>query len=221
MKLNDIEGDQRTAAFRVNLSGWLALFCFGFGLLCSDSAQAQEASLEEQVPPTTTYLVVRHAEREGEEDALSEAGKRRAEQLLSFGQLLHVTAIYSTDYRRTKGTAAPLAEALGIEPQLYKELTPQWLAELRTANRGGVVLIVGHSNTIATIASQLADAPVAEIQSTEYDNLFVISEQGTARSLVRLRFGSSQAAAALPLEKMGPRPPAADQPRQGAGSGGR
>lgn len=221
MKSSHLESAHQSAAFRFDLLGWLVLLGCGFSLLCSETAQAQAASSEEQVPPTTTYLVVRHAEREGEEDALSETGKRRAEQLQSLGQLLHVTAIYSTDYRRTKGTAAPLADSLGIEPQLYKELTPQWLAELRTANRGGVVLIVGHSNTIAAIASQLADAPVPEIQSTEYDNLFVISEQGTARSLVRLRFGSSQVAAALPFEKMGPRPPAADQPKQGASSGGR
>lgn len=221
MKLNDIENAQRTVAFHTSFSGWLVLLLFVFGLFASGTAQAQEASSQEQVQPATTFLVVRHGEREGEADALSEAGKRRAEQLRSLGQLLHVTAIYSTDYRRTKETAAPLAESLGVEPQLYQELTPQWLADLRTTNRGGVVLIVGHSNTIATIASQLADAPVAEIQPTEYDNLFVISEEGTARSLIRLRFGSSQASAALPLEKMSPRPPTSGQPKQGAGSRGR
>ena len=214
MNLDYFQSPSRLASLSCRASLRL-LLVLGLGLFTTDPAWAQVVTTAGEVPSPTTYLVVRHAEREGEEDALSEAGRRRAEQLRSLGELLHVSAIYSTDYRRTKETVAPLVEALGIQLQLYKEVTPQWLAELRAANRGGVVLIVGHSNTVGMIASELGAASVAEIPPTEYDNLFIISEQASTRSLVRVRFGSSQPGRALSVEKMGPLQGTPAEPKKG------
>ena len=74
-------------------------------LLVSTLSWAQE---------TTTFILVRHAEKasDGTSDpALTKAGAARANNILSLFQKTEITAIYSSNYKRTKMTVAPLAEA--------------------------------------------------------------------------------------------------------------
>ncbi len=66
-------------------------------------------------PPTVVYLV-RHAEKAQASDnnpPLSEAGMRRAEALAQTLGDAGVSAIYTTQFKRTTDTAAPLAALAG------------------------------------------------------------------------------------------------------------
>src|SRR5688500_4636201 len=63
----------------------------------------------------TKFYVVRHAEKESANSnmtsdvPLSAAGMARAEELKELLKDKKIVRIYSTDYQRTKSTAAPLA----------------------------------------------------------------------------------------------------------------
>jgi hypothetical protein len=65
-----------------------------------------------------------------------------------------------------------------------------YAAEIVGKNRGKVVLVVGHSNTIPTIARALGVSNVPDITDPEHSNLFIVSvpESGAPR-FIRARFG--------------------------------
>jgi phosphohistidine phosphatase SixA len=168
---------------------------------------------------STTWLVVRHAEREGDADELSAAGIERAELLQPLGQILNVVAIYSTDTARTRQTAEPLAKARKIEIQTYAEPSPEWLAEIQSRHKGEVVMIVGHSNTIGVIAGKLAGRKPFPIAHDEYDCLLIVTTNPVASTensddsqidavvkssatVVRLKYGqpSTGASSASPIQ---------------------
>jgi hypothetical protein len=56
--------------------------------------------------------------------------------------------------------------------------------------KSGVVLVIGHSNTLPAIISGLG-GPTVEIPETEYDNLFVLTVGPSHSSLLRMHYGSS------------------------------
>ena len=65
----------------------------------------------------STIFIVRHAEKAesgGTDPDLSEPGKARAESLANILKDAGITAIYTTEFKRTQETAAPLAKILGI-----------------------------------------------------------------------------------------------------------
>src|SRR6476661_6509268 len=73
---------------------------------------------------TTKYYIVRHAEKETapvmtSDVLLSENGKQRAIALKE--ALLHqkIKHIFSTNFKRTVGTAQPLSDAIGVSIQHY------------------------------------------------------------------------------------------------------
>lgn len=169
------------------------------GILASTSFAQTEEGKE-----STTFLVVRHAEREGNQDKLSEAGDQRAQSLARLGQILNVQAIYSTDTKRTKGTAQPLATAAGLKVETYGRLSKAWIDSLNQKHSGQVVLIVGHSNTAGVIAGLLSGEQPYKIEHDEYDSLFVIQVSGMKKSSIRMRFGkSSKGASSAARDKMG------------------
>jgi phosphohistidine phosphatase SixA len=143
-----------------------------------------------------TVFVVRHAERAdaaggGEvmmkaDPALSEAGRARAESLAATLKDAGVTAIFVTEYRRTRDTAAPLARLLGIEPQTLPANDTTALVE-RLKSATGTVLVVGHSNTVPDIVKGLGVTTPVTVGEAEYDNLFVVN-LGDRPSLLRLHY---------------------------------
>ena len=69
---------------------------------------------------TTTYYIVRHAEKETantmtSDVSLSEIGKQRAEALKDLLQKENIKYIFSTNFMRTRSTAQPLATAINIQ----------------------------------------------------------------------------------------------------------
>ena len=161
----------------------LALTLLAMGLL--PSAAAQQA-----------IFLVRHAEKIDEsmnalDTPLSKPGKARARLLADTLKDAGITAIYASPALRTQETAAPLARVLGLEMKIIDQGNPRPLVErLRSRNSKDVVLIVGHSNTLPDILSELGHTPRVKIRSEEYSNLFVVIPRGDKPpSVLRLRFG--------------------------------
>ena len=147
-----------------------------------------------------TIVVVRHAEKSTDhptDPSLSALGRERAQALSEALKDAGVSAIYATQYKRTRQTAEPLAQRLGILV-MEREVssTPTYAADLaRTVlaeSAGKTVLIVGHSNTVPQIVQALSGSAVPAIEDREYDHLFVvvIPKSGTPK-LVNARFGRS------------------------------
>lgn len=160
---------------------FLALCTF---LLAAPSLiQAQEGEV-------VIYLV-RHAERaeDGTNDPpISEAGWERARLVASLLADGGLTQIHSTDYKRTRQTGTPTAEATGLEIESYdpRDL-PSFAAELmRTPGRH---LVLGHSNTTPDLVEALGGDSHGPIDEFEYDRLYVVVISGGEINTVLLRFG--------------------------------
>jgi probable phosphoglycerate mutase len=136
-----------------------------------------------------TIFVVRHAEKAttgGDDMDLSDAGRARAESLATLLKDAEISAIYTTEFKRTQQTAAPVAKALRIDPAVIPAKdTAALLTKLRGAT--GNVLIVGHGNTIPELIKALGIAAPINIAENEYDNLFVVLLDEKPH-LLRLRF---------------------------------
>lgn len=143
-------------------------------------------------PPVTQIFLVRHVEKAvGDDPALTAAGQRRAAALAERLAPEGVTAIWSTETRRTQETARSLADAMGLAVQPYD---PSDLARLaaRLKRVPGTVLIVGHSNTTDKLAGLLGADPGPPIdEAEEYDRLYVISVDGGGAVRSRIdRYGA-------------------------------
>ncbi len=140
--------------------------------------------------PESVFFLVRHAEKvdESEDSPLTDHGRRRAEALRSTLRDSGIEAIYSSDFVRTRDTAHPLAEELGMELILYDQNRLDDLAR-KLLDSPGRYLIVGHSNTTPVLAELLGGEPGAEISSDEYDRLYMLVHRpGAGTSTVVLRF---------------------------------
>jgi broad specificity phosphatase PhoE len=128
-------------------------------------------------PPV--IFLVRHAERAAasghvpSDTGLSSVGRARAESLARALKDAQITAIYTTEYKRTKETAAPLAQSLGIQPEVIQGDDLRSLLPKLKAARGNV-LVVGHSNTLPQIINALGISPRVTVAESDFDNLFLV-----------------------------------------------
>ncbi|MCB9880991.1 MAG: histidine phosphatase family protein [Planctomycetes bacterium] len=155
------------------------------------AAGAQRAQTESRTAPATFFLV-RHADRDGKKDALTEDGNRRAEALRDFLLKQRVRAIYSTDTKRTMGTAQPTAAAAKLEIISYRPLpTPpkEWFAAIAKKHAGESVLIVGHSNTVVPFVRALGGKTDFEFTEDDYHPMFIVSSDGNEGQAVRINYG--------------------------------
>ena len=150
-------------------------------MACAVPAQAQKA-----------VFLVRHAEKvdESKDPALSAAGQERAQALARHLRTAGVTAIYVTQYQRTALTAAPLAVAAGLKPIVIAADERRQLADrIRRDDPNGVVLVVGHSDTVPELLRLLGHPEPVTIAHAEYGNLFVVVPAKTgAPTVLRLRY---------------------------------
>jgi phosphohistidine phosphatase SixA len=152
-------------------------------LVLSNSLGANEES--------SMIFLVRHAEKlaDGEDPGLSTAGMQRAEKLAVLLDDAEITGIYSTDYIRTRDTAAPLARAEDLEIKLYDPSKPEQLIDL-LSNKTGRYLVVGHSNTTPDLVKRLGGTPGPAIdEKTEYNRLYIVTRDDSGKATsVLLRY---------------------------------
>ena len=150
---------------------------------------------------TTTLIFVRHAEKAespAENPGLSEAGQRRAAELVR--QLVDadvvpgvgVDAVYATPFRRTVETAKPVADALDLPVLTYDVADTEAIIEaIIKQYKGKIVLVVGHSNTLPEmIANMGASKNVPPIAENEFDNVYLVTIPWFGKTkTIRLRYG--------------------------------
>ena len=172
-----------------SIRGWLhAALVAGVVALTALSASAESSP---------TVFLVRHAEKEanGADPSLTEAGRARAESLAALLADARITAIFSSEFNRTRETAAPLARRLGLTVTTVpaKDLDAL-LAKVRALAPDGRALVVGHSNTVPELAQRLTGVKVAALSDADYDRLYVctIRKEGEGEVVI-LRYGAPAA----------------------------
>ena len=141
--------------------------------------------------PDSMIYLVRHAEKilDQSDPDLTEWGHKRAEFLADLLEGKGVTHIHSSDYIRTRNTAAPLAKRLGLEIEIYDPSDLEtFAAHLKTLD--GVHLVVGHSNTTPPLVDLLegeGGEPINE--ASEYDRLYIVSRKDGKIASQLIRYG--------------------------------
>ena len=166
-----------------------------FLILSSTAAVVVPAGQDRPV----TAIIVRHAERattDPTDPPLDSIGRVRAAALAEAIGASGVSAIYVTQYRRTRETAEPTARALGITPRELRASSPvgahaaEVARTLTEKHRGEVVLVVGHSNTIGPSARALGATVPENLEDYQYEHLYIVTTDGTAPArLVSARYG--------------------------------
>jgi broad specificity phosphatase PhoE len=139
-----------------------------------------------------SVIVIRHGEKRDAtaDPALSKSGQARAQRLAKLLAVSKVTAIYTTQYKRTMLHAAPTAKRLGITPVVIAASDADaLLAAIRGHGVDDVVLVVGHSNTVPAILSGLGHSAAATIDDETFDDLFIVAmKAGGAPTVVHLKY---------------------------------
>jgi phosphohistidine phosphatase SixA len=154
--------------------------------------------VQAQAQPTLV-VVVRHAEAAAEpqdDPALSAAGAQRAQALATHLENAKLSAIVTTQLRRTQETAAPTALKFGIQPQVVaarRGESEAHIAEVVALVRQltGGVLVVGHSNTVPAIVGALSGTTVVPLCHGSHSHLFMVSLSAAANPVRQLRVGQA------------------------------
>ncbi|MCB0278732.1 MAG: histidine phosphatase family protein [Calditrichaeota bacterium] len=127
----------------------------------------------------TTVFVIRHAEKmSGNDPSLTETGKQRALQVDHLLKDAGITAIYSTQFKRTMETAEPLAKRLNLKIEPYNPRDNQSLVErVMNDHPGETILVVGHSNTVNKLSEAFGADDFGELDESVYDYLYQLSIQ--------------------------------------------
>lgn len=150
-------------------SVYLSFFCLLVAAVFPRAVFADDGSL--------TAFIVRHAEKvDASHDAvLSDLGERRAKRLARMLSDAEVEHVHSTNFKRTRATAAPTAGAFGVKVNLYG---PRSLKDLVTQllQAKGRHLVVGHTNTVLKTIELLGGEPGFPIdEKSEFDRLYIVT----------------------------------------------
>jgi broad specificity phosphatase PhoE len=157
-----------------------ALVLFLMVFLCVSVASAQPV-----------VVIVRHGEKAtngGNDPELSSAGRARADALARILKDAGITAIFTTELKRTQETAAPTSTLAHVTPTVVAAKdTASLIAKLHQLT--GNALVVGHGDTIPNIVKALGiNAPV-NIPDADYSELLIVT-LGDKPQLFRLHYPS-------------------------------
>lgn len=176
------------------LLSFICVLCMTAVSACQSLPMSKNASAKMKAEPAAIEVfLVRHAEKilDVRDPDLTQEGQVRAELLADMLSDANITHIHSSDYKRTRQTAAPLAKKLGLEVKLYDPRDLPAMAEaLKT--QSGRHLVVGHSNTTPQLTQLLGgDGEGPIVEATEYNRLYyvTIAKTGETTSTL-LRFGA-------------------------------
>lgn len=136
--------------------------------------------------PEPVFYVMRHLHTpEGASDPdLTAEGQRQAQLLANWFTGEPPAAIFVTDTKRSRQTAAPLAARLGLTPMVYDPRSlPILIGEVMKSPNPA--LIIGHSNTVPDIVQALGGQPPEALTHRDFGDIWVIS--GARRGSVKRR----------------------------------
>ena len=167
-------------------------------LLCLFCAVVVHATTSLAQP--STVILVRHAEKASQTEAdpiLSDAGTQRAKDLAAVLADARVSSVITTQFQRTRLTAAPLMDAARPTSIVVANSgnTTAHVAEVAAAVKarpaGEVVVVVGHSNTIPAIIGALGGPKMPNLCDSQYSMLFVLEMHGAdPPRLIRANYGT-------------------------------
>ena len=155
-------------------------------MMCAIVLLAPMQALAEEA---TIYLV-RHAEKQADSDpALTEQGRARAAALAEILNGVSISKVYSTDTRRTRQTAQPVADQkkLPIElydPRAFREFADGLKAEFLSGTSS--ILVVGHSNTTPYLATLLTGEEHSMLSEDQYDHLYHVKKDADGQLTVTI-----------------------------------
>ena len=134
-------------------------------------------------------VIVRHAEKAtngGSDPDLSSAGRARADALARILKDSGITAIFTTEFKRTQETAAPTATSIGVTATVVPAKdTAALVAKLHQLN--GNALVVGHGDTIPNIIKALGINVPINIPDEDYSEVLIVT-LGDKPQLFRLHY---------------------------------
>lgn len=150
-----------------------------------------------QTEPVTVF-VVRHAEKgPGNPDPdLTDAGRARATALARALGDAEIGTIFTSEFKRTQATAAPIGELRHLTPIVIGAAKMDELVDrLRALAPGSRALVVSHSNVVPLIVERLSGQKVGELTDADYDRIYVVTlPPGGTPSVLYLHFGAPSAA---------------------------
>lgn len=149
----------------------------------------------------STVLLVRHAEKAdtSADSDLSVQGQGRAAELGTTLANFPLTAVYVTQYKRTRQTADPtlrLRQASPVVVPVTSDLEAHIAAiarAVRALPAGSTALVVGHSNTLSPIIAALGGpAMMSNLCDGEFSTLFIMEFPGGSATprLLRAKYGA-------------------------------
>ena len=141
----------------------------------------------------STFYLIRHAEKvrinkTDKDPALNEKGMIRALNWRDFFIDKDISKIYSTNYKRTLETVKPIEVAMGLTAILYSPSSINY-KNFISSNKGEIVLVVGHSNTIPEFVNELINDQVySQIDDLNNSNLYIVSlcESNISHRLIKV-----------------------------------
>ena len=143
----------------------------------------------------TKYIIIRHAEKDttlanakmmASDPPLNSIGETRALSLVDKFKVHKINQIYSTNYIRTKATAAPIAKAQNLNIAIYdpRKLDSFATQLLSSEHTGKTILIVGHSNTSPKLVNLLIKKDqYKDLDESIYDSYWIVtSKNGKLRA---------------------------------------
>ena len=143
-------------------------------------------------------VLVRHGEKAtegGNDPSLSEAGKARSQALADALAMTTPSTIIVSSLKRTAETAVVVSAKTGIMPTVIPIGGATHVADVAAAVRKGtgVVLVVGHSNTVPAIVTALGGPTLPDICDASYATMFVLTPgvAGKAAQVVLGHYGAA------------------------------
>jgi len=141
----------------------------------------------------STFYLIRHAEKvrtnkSDRDPALNEKGIIRALNWKDYFIDKEISKIYSTNYKRTLETVKPLQEAIGLATILYSPSSIDY-KDFISSNKGEIVLVVGHSNTIPNFVNELINKEIyTQIDDLNNSNLYIVNlcDSSISHSLIKV-----------------------------------
>ncbi len=172
---------------------WLSVL----SLIVIGCAARLDALRSEKLASARQVFLVRHTERfsEGGDPGLTREGEARAQALAATLRDAGVTAIITTQWRRTRDTATPLASILRITPEVVPiqdskplEYSNDVAAAVRR-HRDEAVLVIGHITVTGVIAA-LGGPRLPTICENVFSDLFVFAPAAGDQGLLHLHYGA-------------------------------
>ena len=146
---------------------------------------------------TTTFYIVRHAEKQGGSNpSLTVAGQQRANDLRDELAGVGIDNVITSHLNRTIETGAPTAVGNSLTAESINAGDMQALVDrCRSFTDNRQILVVGHSNTVPMLIDSLLKREEGiSISEDDFDNLFIVKiKRGTSvvRRFERRTYGTN------------------------------